>query len=70
MILGLETIDIVQIVLTSGVLFYAGRIDQKIRFLCRGERDHETRLRALEQPEPKSPTPVRAVLRRIDGHDA
>ncbi len=70
MILGLEMVDAAQLLLTSGVLFYAGRIDQKIRTLCRGERDHETRLRVLEHTDPKSPTPVRAVLRRIDGHDA
>lgn len=66
MILGLEMVDAAQLLLTSGVLFYAGRIDQKIRFLCSRDRDHEFRLRELEHTDPKSPAPIHAVLRRID----
>jgi hypothetical protein len=66
--IGMEFAEIAQLVIGSGALVYLGRIDQKIRTLCREERDHETRLRVLERLDPVSPAPVRAVLRRV--HDA
>jgi hypothetical protein len=50
--MSFEWMEVVQVLLTCGVVFYLGRMDQKLRFLCSRDRDHENRLRKLEQPDP------------------
>ncbi len=64
--IGMEFVEVAQLVVVSGGLVYLGRLDQKLKTLCGLGKDHEKRLRRLERPVPASPTPVRAVLRRID----
>jgi hypothetical protein len=66
----MEFMEMGQLLIGSGALVYLGRIDQKIRTLVKDESDHESRLRKLERTDSKLPSPVRAVLRRIDADDS
>ena len=62
----MEFVEVAQLVVVSGGLVFLGRLDQKLKTLCGLGKDHEVRLRKLEHTDSKLPSPVKAVLRRID----